>query len=249
MLKSLSIIVVVLIIGLVFIYMVTHHVSIKLKTFFKKGYMPYQDKFGCYVYVAPQGKGKTTALVAYLYDHKDEDIVFSNIKNIRDIPYTPFTGFKGIYEIIEKLDSGELVIPNGKQLVIVYDELFSELQRQSKIDDKLMDFLTQMRKRKIIFLTTCQLWREVPLTLRKIARYQIECKLFVLFNRAILIKVFHNAEEIMWDETQQDFVSPIMETVIEKGRKEIVDLYNTYERIHKTDVLGPEKPKDDTSIY
>lgn len=249
MAKNIAIILVVLIIGITFIYMVTHHVSIKLNTFFKKGYKPYQDKFGCYVYVAPQGKGKTTALVAYLYDHKAEDIVFSNIKNIRDIPYTPFTGFKGIYEIIDKLDRGELVIPNDKQLVIVYDELFSELQRQSKIDDKLMDFLTQMRKRKIIFLTTCQLWREVPLTLRKIARYQIECKLFVLFNRAILIKVFHNAEEIMWDETQQDFVSPIMETVIEKGRKEIVDLYNTYERIHKTDVLGHEKPKDDASNY
>lgn len=248
MAKNIAIILIFVLVLFVFVYCLMHHVHIKFNTFFKKGYKPYQDKFGCYVYVAPQGKGKTTALVAYLYDHKEEDIVFSNIKNIKEIEYTAFTGFKGIYEIIEKLDSGELVIPNDKQLVIVYDELFSELQRQSKIDDKLMDFLTQMRKRKIIFLTTCQLWREIPLTLRKIARYQIECKLFVLFNRAILIKVFHNAEEIMWDEQQQDFVSPIIETTIEKGRKKIVDLYNTYERIHKTDVLGHEKPKNDTFI-
>lgn len=236
MLSSILIILIFVIVVFTIIYLITHKVKIKAKTFLEKGYKPYIDQFGCYVYVAPQGKGKTTALISYLYDHRDKNIVFSNIKNIKEIVYTPFTGFKGIYEIIDKLDNGELVIPNDKQLVIVYDELFSELQRQTRIDEKLMDFLTQMRKRKIIFLTTCQLWREVPLTLRKIARYQIECKLWVIFNRAILVKVFHNAEEIMWDEQQQDFVSPIIETTIEKGRKKIVDLYNTYERIHKTDV-------------
>lgn len=231
--RNIAIILIFLLIIFIIWFMLTHKVKLKLKTFFEKGYKPYMDKFGCYVYVAPQGKGKTTALVEYLFDHRDENIVFSNISNIKGIEYTTFNGFKGIYEIIDNLDNGKLVVPKNKQLVIVFDELFSELQRQTKIDEKLMDFLTQMRKRKIIFLTTCQLWREVPLTLRKIARYQIECKLFVIFNRAILVKVFHNAEEIMWDEKEQDFVSPIIETIIEKGRKKIVDLYNTYERIKK----------------
>jgi len=208
------------------------HLHIKYRTFTKKGFLPHRGNFGLYCYTGAQGRGKTFSLVEYCIDNSKHIVVYSNvfnIKNVENIHY--YTGFKGLIKIKEDLDSGALVIPKNKQLVIIYDEIFTELQRGDKLSKPVLDFLCQMRKRKIIFLTTAQYWSPIPIDFRRFCRYQIDCRMINLFFFGVLIKVFHDAESMKWDDSEQDFVAPIVDTTITKCRKKIANSYDTFLRV------------------
>jgi len=230
-----SILPILLIIGFVFlgIYCFKNHVKIKWKSFTKKGFRPNRGNFGLFVYTGAQGKGKTYSLVEYLLDNNKKIVVFSNVKDIKNVDHIRyFTGFKGIISIKNALDNGSLVIPKGKRLVIVYDELFQDFTRGDKLSKDVMDFLSQMRKRKIICLTTAQYWSPIPIDFRRFARYQIDCNMIPFLFGGFLIKTFHDAEQMKWDNLQQDFVAPVVETTVTKCRKLVSNSYDTFMRIH-----------------
>ena len=212
------------------VVMIKNKVRIKFRTFKGKGFRPVRGNFGLYTYCGKQGKGKTYSLVEYLVDNSKRIKVYSNITgidNVEDITY--FTGFTGLIDIKRKLDSG--LIKTDKQLVIVFDEIFTEILKGSKLSKEVMDFLCQMRKRKIIFLTTCQEWAELPLTYRRFCRYQIDCEMYPFLWTGFLVKTFKDAENMKWSEIEQEHVAPIVETTVTKCRKFIADSYDTFLRI------------------
>ena len=141
-----------LVIIVIIVLCIKNKVHIKFRTFKGKGFRPERGDFGLFVYCGSQGKGKTYSLVEYLVDNNKKIKVFSNItgiQNVDDIKY--FRGFSGLIDIKHQLDNGEIVVPKKTQLVIVFDEIFTELQRGDKLSKEVLDFLCQMRKRKIIF--------------------------------------------------------------------------------------------------
>lgn len=222
----------------ILIYCIKNKVHIKWRTFFSKGFRPIRGDFGLFTYCGAQGKGKTYSLVEYLIDNSKHIKVYSNISgidNVEDITY--FTGFTGLIDIKHQLDSGKIKVPEKKQLVIVFDEVFTELQKGDKLSKEVLDFLCQMRKRKIIFLTTCQYWAELPITYRRFCRYQIDCNMFPILWSGVLIKTFHDAENMKWDNDEQDFVAPVTETTFTKCRKIVSDSYDTFLRISSTPVI------------
>lgn len=242
---------VILIIALVIliIYMIKAKVKIKLRTFKGKGFRPKRGNFGLYTYCGKQGTGKTYSLVEYLVDNSKKIKVFSNISdidNVEDITY--FTGFKGLIQIKHDIDSGK--IKTDKQIVIVFDEVFTELEKGSKIGQEVMDFLCQMRKRQIIFLTTCQEWAELPLTYRRFCRFQIDCNMRPFLWTGILIKTFKDAENMKWSNEDQEHIAPLVETTITKCRKYIADSYDTRLRISSVIIPvsteEPETPPEET---
>lgn len=212
-----------------------YKVKIKWRTFFKRGFVPHRGNFGVYCYCGKQGTGKTYSVVEYLLDNKKNIEVYCNIAGISNIEYTHFTGFKGLIDIKHKLDEGTLGNDPKKQLVIVYDEIFTELQKKSQLGKEIMDFLCQMRKRKIIFLTTAQEWAEIPITFRRFCRYEIDCKMFNLFFFGILLKNFKDAENMKWSNDDQEFIAPLVSNTITKTRKFIANSYDTFLRISSTD--------------
>lgn len=226
--KTILIILLVILVLLI-IYCINNKVRIKWKTFTKKGFRPVRGNFGVYCYCGKQGTGKTYSVVEYLLDHKKDIKVFCNIAGISGLDYEYFTGFKQLIEIKEKLDRGE--INTDKQLVIVYDEIFTELLKGSRIGKDVLDFLCQMRKRQIIFLTTAQEWAEIPLTFRRFCRYQIDCKMVPILTSGVLIKVFKDAENMKWSDEDQEHIAPLVETTITHTRKYIANSYDTFLRI------------------
>lgn len=221
---------IIFVLVILIIYLFKNKVRIKLRSFKGKGFRPKRGNFGLYTYCGKQGKGKTYSLVEYLVDNSKKIKVYSNIfgiDNVEDITY--FTGFKGLIKIKEDLDKG--LIKTDKQLVIVFDEVFTEIQKGSKIGQEVMDFLCQMRKRGIIFLTTCQEWAELPLTYRRFCRYQIDCDMKPFLWTGFLVKTFKDAENMKWSDEDQEHVAPIVETTITKCRKSIADSYDTFLRI------------------
>ena len=97
--------------------------------------------------------------------------------------------------------------------------------------EKLMDFMSQMRKREIICITTAQEWLEVPIEFRRYVRFDIKCKLKNIFGRAFIVKEFNDTTQIKWDEIENEYISPRIRTIIEKGRQKVVNSYDTFETI------------------
>lgn len=209
-----------------FIYV--KRIRIKLNTFFEKGFVPTKGPYGVYCFCGKQGKGKTYSVVEFLKDNNDIPI-FANIKSIEGINYTYFEGFEELLKLRDKTNC-----------IIVYDEIFTALTKTSKMNTDVLDFLSQMRKRGIIFLTTAQEWLEINITLRRYCRYQIECNMISVFGLfGILIKSFYDAEQMKWSNLDNEYIAPIISTTITKCRLKIANSYDTYEQIGKFNSSKP----------
>ncbi len=195
------------------------HTKIKWKTFFRKGFAPKRGKFGVYCYCGKQGSGKTYSVVEFLNQNKDIPI-YSNISSLKGIDYTYFNGFDELLELRSKSDC-----------IIVYDEIFTALTKSSKMNKDVLDFLSQMRKRRIIFLTTAQEWLEINITLRRYCRYQIECRMLNIFGLGILLKHCYDAEQMKWSVEDNEYVAPLEETTISKCNVCVAKKYDTFEQI------------------
>lgn len=211
---------ILLIIVAIFLYLrFGLHLQIKWKTFFRKGFKVSRGDFGVYCYCGKQGRGKTYSVVEFLKENKDKEI-YCNIKDIKGIEYTYFSGFDEL-----------LKLRNKKNCIIVYDEIFTALTRTSKMNTDVLDFLSQMRKRQIIFLTTAQEWLEINITLRRYCRYQIECNMYNILGLGILIKSMYDAEHLKWSNDDNEYIAPLVETTISKCNISVANSYDTFEQI------------------
>ena len=211
--------------GVVFIaYLIKNKIRIKFKSFFKKGIKVQGGKFGVYCYCGKQGSSKTMSVIKFLSDHsKNGEIIYCNMKSIdkEKIPYRYIEGLEGLLNLRSEHD-----------IIIFFDEIFTEITKHNKISKEVMDFLSQMRKRRIILLTTCQEWRLLPLDFRLYVRFQVNCSMrsIPLFN-AISIKKIINGDNIKWSDEEQDFVGELVETTVWHCEKSIAESYDTYETI------------------
>ena len=195
------------------------HTKIKWKTFFKKGFAPRRGKFGVYCYCGKQGSGKTYSAVEFILQNKDMPI-YSNVSSIKGVKYTYFNGFDQLLELRDKTDC-----------IIFYDEIFTALTKSSKMSKEVLDFLSQMRKRRIIFITTAQEWLEINITLRRYCRFQVECGMRNILGLGIITKHCYDAEQLKWSNEDNEYVAPLVETTIAKCNVKIANSYDTFEQI------------------
>lgn len=209
---------IIILVFIIFLLIKFRHTKIKFKTFFRKGFSPKRGKFGVYCYDGKQGSGKTYSVVEFLLNNTHLPI-YSNV-HLKGIKYTYFTGFDNLLKLRDK-----------SNCIIVYDEIFTALTKTSKINTDVLDFLSQMRKRQIIFITTAQEWLEIPMTLRRYCRFQIDCKMINLLGLGILIKHCYDAEQMSWSQEDNEYVAPLIETTISKCNIRVANSYDTFEQI------------------
>lgn len=207
---------------LIFYFFKVYNLKIKITTFFHKGFKVDNKPYGVYCFCGKQGKGKTYSVVEFLQSHKNMPI-FANIKSLKGISYEYFDGFEAL-----------LQLRNQSNCIIFYDEIFTALTKNSKINTEILSFLSQMRKRNIIFLTTAQEWLEINMTLRRYCRYQIDCNIISPFFLpfSILVKCFKDAEKMKWSETDNEYIAPVISTTISKCNLLVANSYDTYEQIN-----------------
>lgn len=213
--------IIILVIVIAIIYCISNKIHIKWKTFFKKGIHIERGKFGVYCYDGKQGNFKTYSVVEYLLENKDKRI-YSNLKSLKGVKYTPISDIDDLLSLRDETDC-----------IIFFDEIFTAITKSSKInaDLEIMDFLSQMRKRRIIFLTTCQEWLELDITLRRYCRYRIHCESFSFLGLNIIKKQFMDAENMHWSQLDNEYVAPLLETSISKPNLCVCESYDTYETI------------------
>lgn len=208
-----------IIVLIIAIFIKFRHTKIKFKTFFKKGFAPKRGKFGVYCYCGKQGSGKTYSAVEFILNNSQLPI-FSNVSTIKGVKYTYFSGFDNL-----------LKLRNQHDCIIFYDEIFTALTKSSRINTDVLDFLSQMRKRRIIFITTAQEWLEINITLRRYCRYQIECQMLNILGLGVLVKRMYDAEQLKWSNDDNEYIAPLIETTISKCNLSVANSYDTFEQI------------------
>lgn len=210
---------IVLAIFVIIVLIALRKVKIKWRTFLRRGFKKKSKPYGVYCYCGKQGKGKTYSVIEFLRENKNLEI-YANIKSIKGINYTYFSGFDELLKLQDK-----------KNCIIVYDEIFTALTKSSKLTTQVLSFLSQMRKREIIFITTAQEWLEINITLRRYCRFQIECNMISILGYPILIKHLYDAEQMKWSNLDNEYIAPLIETTISHGMKKVVNSYDTFEEI------------------
>lgn len=176
--------------------------------------------FGVYCFTGHQGSGKTYALNKYIRKHAHGRKIYSNI-TLDGIEYEPITSIQHLYSLADQ-----------EHIFIIYDEIFSLMSKSKKDKEMLEQFLPQMRKVKNIFLTTAQYWLELDVTFRRFVRIQVECQTRPLGRfGGILIETYNDAEQMKWDNLENEYVSPRIAKKISKYEKRYMETYDTYERV------------------
>lgn len=226
--------IIILIIFIVGLNITKLNLNIDFKSFFKKGFKKLDNRFGIICYTGKQGKGKTYSAVKFSTDEvkKNNYIIITNVlsfhKKIKNSLYMP--------NIIDIVDYCSQFEGNEKNILIFYDEIFTCLEKSGALQKKVLSFLSQMRKRRILFITTAQEWAEINITFRRYVRFQVACNMIALpFSKtAIVINQVNDGDRIHWDNDSQDFIAPLIQTNLSKANIDVANLYDTYETISNT---------------
>lgn len=242
----------IFIIIFIFLYIKNNHLHIDFKSFFKKGFKKRDESFGVYVYTGFQGTGKTYSAVKFVAHQRDIRFcnVITNLKSyyktqngilldeyIRLLEQNIKVQNRVIYEpnIMKIIDFVNKYVDgnNDKNILILYDEIFTIIEKNKSLQKEILSFLSQMRKRKIIFVSTAQIWGEINITFRRYARFQISCDMFSIpiLKYAFLRNIISDATKMKWSDLDQEFIAPVVQTNFSKGNKKVIELYDTYEVI------------------
>lgn len=221
----------IFILFLLIFYLFKNHIHVDWQSLFKKGFAKKDNYFGLYCYTGKQGEGKTYSAINFLIKNKLENdyVIITNVKSFNIFKDTIY--MKDIIEIINFIISNE---NKGIKYIVFFDEIFSILEKKTPINKQILSFISQLRKRKIIFVTTAQEWSEINITFRRYVRYQVACHMFSIpiFDRAFLINKINDGDNIRWNNDTQEFEAPNISTNFMKGNKRIIEAYDTFETIH-----------------
>lgn len=216
--------------GFIIYYIIVNHVHVDLKSLFKKGFQKTDNLFGLYCYTGKQGTGKTYSAVNFLIKNKlcYNYIVITNVKSFS--PFNDTIYMTNINDIIDFMVEHE---SDGKKYILFFDEIFTILEKKTAINKKILSFISQLRKRKIIFITTAQEWSEINITFRRYVRFQVSCNMISIpiLHYAFLINKVNDGDGIKWDNDSQDWIAPTIQTNFMKGNLEIIESYDTFETI------------------
>lgn len=210
--------------------------KIDFKSFLRKGFNRKVNEFGLVCFEGKQGTGKTYSAVKMCIDRKlaTGAVIITNVSSFCIFSDTVY--ISDIYELINYVLSlyDNSSFDNPPNIIIFFDEIFTVLTKQSKVDNDILSFLSQLRKRGILFITTAQEWLEIPITFRRYVRFQVNCQAISLFNKAIFINYVNDGEQLKWSNEENDYIAPRISTKVFKGNVSVVESYDTYETIKVT---------------
>lgn len=221
--------------AIIIFLLVKYKITVDFLSFFKKGFSARRGKFGVYCFCGKQGSGKTFSTVNFILKHLEMP-VYSNV-HLKDIDYTYYNGFSELLKI------------KDHHCIIVFDEIFSALTKSTRMSSEVLAFLSQMRKKNVIFITTAQEWLEINITLRRYVRYQIDCQIINILPFSILIEHYRDGEQMKWSNLDNEYIAPIVATKISKMMLQVTTHYDTWEVIDQNPVSPLKIVKNDQKSF
>lgn len=199
--------------------------DIRLKTIFKKGLSKIDDRHGVYFVTGRQGSGKNyySLLLLLQQNPKKVNKIYTNIHSL-NIPKYNIEYFTKITEIYDNIE---------EDCIFLIDEVSKKWDRTSRTDTQFYAWLNQSRKRKRIVILITQEWRELPMWIRRPAKYMISTKPTKLLNRfGFYTSCVGDAENMVFDKDEGEYICPPIKFIIYRRNKVIADLYDTFEPIN-----------------
>lgn len=198
--------------------------DIRLKTIFKRGLPKVDDRFGVYFVTGRQGSGKNYYAIMLLLqqDKKIVNKVKTNIKSLK-IPGYKIEYFTKINELYDDFD---------EHCIYVIDEIARKYDRHSKTDTLFYGWLNQSRKRKRIVIMITQEWRELPMWIRRPAKYMITThKTKILYKLGFVTSTVGDAENLIFDKDEGEYICPPIKYIVYRRNRDIANMYDTFEAI------------------
>lgn len=199
--------------------------DIRFNTFFKRGLPKIDDRFGIYFVTGRQGSGKNYYATMLLLQ-QDKSLcnkVYTNVHSLK-IP-----GYNINY--FDKLS--DLYYNTEEYCIFLIDEISRKYDKNSKTDTQFYAWLNQSRKRKRIVILITQEWRELPMWIRRPAKYMISTKKTRLLNVfGIYTSVIGDAENLTFNKDEGEYECPPIMRIIYKRNKAIANLYDTFEAVN-----------------
>lgn len=215
-------------------YLKSNSIHLDIKSFFRKGFKKIDNQFGLFCYCGKQGKGKTYSCIKFCIEQKlyNNYIIITNVHSFNVFKDTIY--IDSIFDIIEFVEN-EYSLPEEqrRKFLIFYDEIFTVLEKKIPMKKEILSFLSQLRKRQILFVTTAQEWSEINITFRRYVRYQIQCNMFGLpwFQTAVIFNSINDGDLIRWNNDLQDYEAPRISANFAKCNLSIIESYDTFETI------------------
>ncbi len=199
--------------------------DIRFNTFFKRGLPKIDDRFGIYFVTGRQGSGKNyyATMLLLQQDKKLCNKVYTNVHSLK-IP-----GYNINY--FNKLS--DLYYNTEEYCIFLIDEISRKYDKNSKTDTQFYAWLNQSRKRKRIVILITQEWRELPMWIRRPAKYMISTKKTRLLNVfGIYTSVIGDAENLTFNKDEGEYECPPIMKIIYKRNKAVANLYDTFEAVN-----------------
>ncbi len=240
-----NIIIIFLLVLIIYYMKFVLKLSVDWKSLYRKGFQKIDNAFGLFCYCGKQGHGKTYSAVKFCIEEKlrRNCIIITNVTSFQVFKDTVY--ITDITELInyvldycEKLPPGDT--PN---ILIFFDEIFTILEKGTRINKEILSFISQLRKRKIIFITTAQEWLEINVTFRRYVRYQIDCNMFSLpiLKTALLLNYINDGEQLKWSNEDNEYIAPRIATNFSKGNLSVIESYDTFETISTNNTTKAKK--------
>lgn len=199
--------------------------KIEFKSFFKKGLPRIDDRFGVYFITGRQGSGKSYYAVKLLLAQDKETCasIYTNVHSLK-IPNYDIKYFSTIDELYSNTE---------EYCIFLIDELSRKYDKNSRTDTQFYAWLNQSRKRKRIVIMITQEWRELPMWIRRPAKYMLTTKRGFLSRFGIYTTIVGDAENMVFNKDESEYECPTIKKVIYKRNQEIAKLYDTFEPINK----------------
>lgn len=200
--------------------------DIKTETFFKRGLPKIDDRFGVYYVTGKQGSGKSYFAVQLLLAQSKHKInkVYTNLHTL-NVPGYDIHYFDRITDLYYNVDD---------YCIFLIDEVSRKYDRNSRTDTQFYAWLNQSRKRKRIVILITQEWRELPMWIRRPAKYVITTKKTRVLNwLGFYTSVVGDGENLIFDKDEGEYNCPPIKYVIYRRTKQIASYYDTFEAINE----------------
>lgn len=199
--------------------------KIEFNSFVKKGLPRIDDRFGVWFVTGRQGSGKNYYAVKLLLaqDKKTCACVYTNVHSLK-IPGYKIKYFNKITELYNNIE---------EHCIFLIDEVSKKYDKNSKTDTQFYAWLNQSRKRCRIVILITQEWRELPMWIRRPAKYMLSTKKCILTPFGIYLTTLGDAENMVFNKDEGEYECPTIKRIIYKRNKEIADMYDTFEPINQ----------------
>lgn len=199
--------------------------EILFSTFFKKGLPRIDDRYGCYFVCGRQGSGKSYFAVHLLLSQNPNLVnkVYTNVHSLNISNYN-IVYFDSISSLYTNTD---------EYCIFLIDEISRRYDRSSRTDTQFYAWLNQSRKRHRIVILITQEWRELPMWLRRPAKFMISTRpVKILSKFGIYCSVVGDAENLVFNKDESEYECPTIKYIYYKRNKKIADYYDTFEAIN-----------------